>query len=131
MRQFTAPIPRRTDGTGVSYLYCKTATAEHFGFDKLPRPKDQGVLLPSGHVVIPFPIGRRSGANVLNLRIAYAWTPGRKKPDQLRIRIGGSPVMDTVQVLTNILNESGKDWLYICNHNGNRLSTSCFHSVAV
>ena len=129
--QYHRPIPKRTDGSGVSWLMCKTATAEHFGFDKLDRPKDQGVLLPSGQRAIYMTNAKFSGANTLNLRIAYAWTPGRKKPDMVRIRIGGSPVQDTLQVLTNILNESGKEWLWLTNKNGNRLSTSCFHSVAV
>jgi hypothetical protein len=124
-------IPRRSDGSGVSWIYCKNATAEHFGFDKLPSPKDQGFPLPGSNYVFSYPPTKLGGANNLSLRIAYAWTPGRIKPDMVRVRLGGNPVMETVQVLTNILNESGRDWLWICNHHGNKLSRSAFHSAAV
>jgi hypothetical protein len=128
MREFTRAIPRKTDGTGVSFIYCKTATAEHFGFDKLPIPKDYGVPNPSGNGHLIYMTPRKGGANNLNLRIAYEWRSGRKKPHMARFRLGGNPIMDTVQVMTNILNESGVDWLFIANANGNRLSRSCFHS---
>lgn len=129
--QTRIPIPRKTDGSGVSWIFCKNATAEHFGFDQLARPKDYGVLLPSGRRVSYFNPAKYGGANNLSLRIAYAWTKGRIKPDAVRVRLGGNPVMDTVQVLTNILNESGKDWLWICNHHGNRLNRGFFHTDAV
>ncbi len=105
--QTQIPIPKKADGSGLAWLYCKRATAEHFGFDKLPSPQDQGVLLPNGERRIFWANVKHGGANNLSLRIAYAWTPGRIKPDMVRVRVGGNPVMDTVQVLTNILNESG------------------------
>ena len=64
----------------------------------------------------------------MSLRIAYAWAPGKTKPYMTRFRLTGDVVMDTVQVVTNFLNESGVEWLYIANKNGNRLSRSAFHS---
>ena len=131
MREFTRAIPRKTDGTGVSYIYCKTATAEFFKFDKFPIPDDYGVPDPSGNGRLVYMRSRKGGANNLNLRIAYEWRSGGKKPYMVRIRLGGDPVMDTVQVLTNYLNETGVKWLYICNANGNKLSRSCFHSDGV
>lgn len=131
MREFTRAIPRKTDGTGVAFIHCRTATAEHFGFDKLPIPKDYGVSDPSGDGRLIYVTGRKGGANNLNLRIAYEWRSGRKKPYMTRFRLGGNPIMDTVQVMTNILNESGVDWLYIANANGNKVSRSCFHSDAL
>lgn len=130
-RQYTRFIPRRTDGSGVCAIHCQTATAEYFGFDKFPVPKDHGIPNPSGQGrIIAWPSNKR-GANNMSLRIAYARTPGRQKPDMTRFRISGDPVLDTVQVITNFLNESGVDWLYIANRNGNPLSRSAFHSDAV
>jgi hypothetical protein len=131
MREYTRAIPRRTDGTGVSFIHCKTATAEYFGFDKLPIPEDYGIPDPSGDGRLIYVTSRKGGANNLNLRIAYEWRSDGKKPYMARFRLGGNPIMDTVQVMTNILNESGVDWLFIANANGNRLSRSCFHSDAV
>lgn len=131
MSQSTTYIPRRTDGSGVCALHCQTATQEYFGFDKFPVPKDHGVLDPSGkYRIFAWPSGKR-GANNLSLRIAYAWTPGRKKPDMARFRLSGDAVMDTVQVVANFLNQSGVEWLYIANKNGNPLSRSAFHSDSV
>ena len=131
MRQSTTYIPRRTDGSGVCAIHCQTATQEYFGFDKFPIPKDQGVLDPTGKYKIFVMPGNKRGANNMSLRIAYARTPGRQKPDMARFRISGDPVMDTVQVITNFLNETGVNWLYIANRNGNPLSRSAFHSDAV
>ena len=131
MRETVTPLARRTDGTGVSFLFCKRATRDYFGFDKLPIPKDHGIPDPSGKGRLIYMQPRKTGANSLNLRIAYAWRAKGQKPSMVRIRLGGNPVMDTVQVLTNLLDESGVDWLYIANADGARLSRSCFHSAAV
>ena len=130
MRETTTPFPRRTDGSGVCFLYCKRATRDYFKFDQLPVPDDYGVPDPSGQGRLVYMRMRKGGANNLNLRIAYAWSAKGKKPYMVRIRIGGDPCMDSVQVLTNYLNETGVEWLYICNANGNRLSRSHFHSSA-
>lgn len=130
-RQYTRYIARRTDGSGVCALHCQTATADYFGFDKFPVPKDHGILDPTGKYRMFGCPGNKRGANNMSLRIAYSRTPGRQKPNMTRFRISGDPVLDTVQVITNFLNESGVDWLYIANKNGNPLSRSAFHSDAV
>ena len=131
MRDSITPIARTTEGTGVSFLMCKRATRDFFGMDKFPVPKDYGVLDPTGQYRMVSMGSSKRGANNLNLRIAYEWRSGGKKPHMVRVRIAGNPIMDTVQVLTNLLNESGVDWLYIANANGNRLSRSYFHSDAL
>lgn len=131
MREFVRAIPRKTDGTGVSYIYTKTATAEHFGFDKFPIPKDHGILDPTGQYRMIVPNSYKGGANNLSLRIAYEWRSGGKKPYMSRFRLGGDPIMDTVQVVCNYLNETGVKWLYIANKHGCKLSRSSFHSDAV
>lgn len=128
MRETVTPFPRRTDGSGVCFLYCKRATRDYFKLDQLPFPEDHGVPDPSGKGRLIYMSTRKGGANNLNLRIAYEWRSRGQKPYMVRLRIGGDPCMDTVQVLTNYLNETGVEWLYICNANGNRLSRSCFHS---
>jgi hypothetical protein len=99
--------------------------------DQFPVPEDYGVLDPTGKYRLITMGGSKRGANNLNLRIAYEWRPDGKKPHMVRVRLSGNPVMDTVQVLTNHLNESGVEWLYIANANGNKLSRSCFHSDAL
>jgi hypothetical protein len=131
MRETTIPFARHTDGTGVCLLYMRRGSAEYFGFDKLPRPKDYGVLDPTGKYYVRTMPSKKGGANNLSLRIAYSWPAGRKKPYMTRLRIGGDPCLDSVQVLTNHLNEQGVDWLWFCKANGGRLSSSCFHSDAV
>ena len=131
MRDSITPIPRRTDGTGVSFVMCKRATRDYFRMDQFPVPEDYGVLDPTGKYRKVVMGSSKRGANNLNLRIAYEWRSGGKKPYMVRVRLSGNPVMDTVQVLTNYLNESGVEWLYICNANGNKLSRSCFHSDAL
>ena len=131
MRETVTPIARRTDGTGVSFIYCKRATRDYFGFDKLPLPEDHGIPDPSGNGRLIYMQPRKTGANSLNLRIAYAWRGKGQKPSMVRVRIGGTPVLDTVQVLTNHLNASGVDWLYICNADGNRFVRGSFQSDAL
>ena len=131
MREVTIPFARRTDGTGVCFLYIKRASAEFFKFDQLPTPKDYGVPDPSGKYRLVNMSGKKGGANNLSLRVAYDWPSGRKAPYMARLRIGGDPCMDSVQVLTEHLNESGVEWLWFTKANGARLSRSSFHSSSL
>ena len=131
MRQVAIPFPRRTNGTGVCFLHMRKGSAEHFGFDKLPTPKDYGRLDPSGQFREIIVASKRGGANNLSLRVAYDWPSGRKAPYMARLRIGGDPCMDSVQVLTEHLNESGVEWLWFTKANGARLSRSSFHSSSL
>ena len=64
----------------------------------------------------------------MSLRIAYEWPSGKQKPLMTRFRLTGDVVKDTVQVITDHLNKTGVEWLYIANKDGNRLSRSAFHS---
>ena len=130
MREMTIPFARRSDGTGVCLLYIKRANAEYFGFDKLPTPKDYGFPDPSGKYRLTYWTGKKGGANNLSLRIAYSWPTGRKKPYTARLRIGGDPCLDSVQVLTDYLNETGVEWLWFCKAHGGMLSSSCFRSTS-
>lgn len=131
MREVTIPFARRTDGTGYCLLYMKRASAEYFKFDQLPTPEDYGVLDPTGKYRVRVMASKKGGANNLSLRIAYDWPSGRKAPYMTRLRIGGDPILDSVQVLTNHLNKSGVEWLWFTKANGARLSRSCFHSDAL
>ena len=127
-RQISFPFARTTAGVGTAWMFCSVGAAEYFRLHDLPRPQDDGVSEPSGGYRLmswPDKLGRMNG---LNLRIAYAWSEGSKKPSMARFRLGGDPVMDTVQVVVDHLNASGVEWLWICNRHGNRLSRSAFHS---
>lgn len=128
MREECRAIPRRTNGSGHVFLWIRKASFDYYDFSQFPVPQDYGVLDPSGQYrFVPWH-DAKGGCNSLSLRIAYAWAPGKTKPYMTRFRLTGDVVMDTVQVVTNFLNESGVEWLYIANKNGNRLSRSAFHS---
>ena len=129
MRQVTIPFPRRTDGTGVCFLHMRKGSAEHFGLDKLPTPDEYGSLDPGGQFRTIRLVSKRGGANNLSLRIAYEWPAGAEKPHMTRLRISGDPCLDTVQVLTDHLNETGVKWLWFCKAHGGMLSSSCFRST--
>ena len=130
MQNWTGYMPKRTDGTGVVRIDMRSGNAAHFRLGELPSPKDHGVPLPGGDGrLIYVPTGRR-GANNICYRIAYQAFPGSRKPHMCRFRLSSDAVMDTLQVLTNHLNETGIDWLYLCNSHGNPISKSAFHSNA-
>jgi hypothetical protein len=131
LRQSCTLLPRRLDGTGICYLFCKESTRLHFKMNEFPIPEDYGLDNPRRQSRGYYFPGRIGGANNANLRIAYGWTPGRKSSDKVRIRIAGDPLMETCQVLTNLLNASGVKWFYLCNANGAKLSRGYFHSDAV
>lgn len=128
MREECRVIPGRTNGRRYAFLWIRKASFDYYRFGEFPVPQDYGVLDPSGkYRIVPWS-NAKGGSNSLSLRIAYAWAPGKQKPYMTRFRLTGDVVMDTVQVVTNYLNESGVEWLYIANKNGNRLSRSAFHS---
>jgi hypothetical protein len=110
------------------FLWIRKASFDYYRFSQFPVPQDYGVMDPSGKYRVAPMHDAKGGCNSLSLRIAYAWAPGKTKPYMTRFRLTGDVVMDTVQVVTNYLNESGVEWLYIANKNGSRLSRSAFHS---
>ena len=129
--EWTTYIARNTDGSGVVALYMSAGNMRYFGLDQLPSPKDHGVPDPSGkYRFFQTPI-RQGGANKGSFRIAYAERPTSTKPSMTRFRLDTNYCLDTLQVLTNHLNDLGVDWLYLCNAHGNRLSKSSFHSNAL
>ncbi len=131
MQEAVTAIPGRSDGSRYAFLWCRRASFNYYRFDQFPVPQDYGVMDPGGkYRMVPWNSGK-GGSNSLSLRIAYAWAPGKQKPYMTRFRLTGDVVLDTVQVVTNYLNETGVEWLYIANKNGNRLSRSAFHSEAV
>lgn len=131
MRHEAYPFPRKLSGEGTAWLHCKVGTAEHFRLNELPLPSDYGVVDEATGYVYRNWTGPLRGANNFNLRIAYAWPEGKNKPLMARIRIGGNPVLETVQVLCNHLDEMGVTWLWICNANGGKLNRNAFHSDAL
>jgi hypothetical protein len=127
-REKGRPICGRADGSRHAFIWCRRATFDYFRFDELPVPQDHGVPDPSGkYQYIPW-ASPKGGCNGLSLRIAYEWPSGKQKPLMTRFRLTGDVVKDTVQVITDHLNKTGVEWLYIANKDGNRLSRSAFHS---
>ena len=129
MRNWTGWMPKRTDGSGVVRIDMRTGSAKHFRLGELPSPKDHGRPLPGSNRRLIYMPTRRRGANNFSYRIAYESFPGSGKPHMARFRLSSDAVLDTLQVLTNHLNETGVDWLWLCNAHGNPISRSCFHAI--
>ena len=131
MRNWTGYMPARTDGSGVVRIDMRSANAQYFRLSELPSPQDHGVQLPgSERRLVYMPSGRRGASNG-SFRIAYQLFPGHKKPHMARFRLSSRWTLDTLQVLTDHLNEKEIDWLYLCNEHGNQISRSCFQSDAL
>ena len=131
MRNWTGYMPARTDGSGVVRIDMRSGNAEYFRLGELPSPQDHGVELPGSDRRLIYMPSRRRGASNGSFRIAYQLSPGRKKPHMARFRLSSRWTLDTLQVLTNHLNEKAIDWLYLCNEHGNQISRSCFQSDAL
>lgn len=131
MRNWTGYMPARTDGSGVVRIEMRSGNAEYFRLGELPSPQDHGVELPGGEGRLIYMPARRRGANNGSFRIAYQPLIGGKKPHMARFRLASRWTLDTLQVLTNHLNEKQVDWLWLANEHGNPISRSCFHSIAL
>jgi len=131
MRNWTGYMPARTDGSGVVRIDMRSGNAEYFKLGQLPSPQDHGVELPGGEGRLITMPTRRRGANNGSFRIAYQAMSGGQKPHMARFRLGSRWTLDTLQVLTNHLNEKGVDWLWLANEHGNPVSRGCFHSNAL
>lgn len=129
--EWTTYIARNTDGSGVVALYMSAGNMRYFGLDQLPSPKDHGVSDPSGKYSFFHTPTRKGGANKGNFRIAVAPSATSKKPRMTRFRLDSNYCLDTLQVLTNHLNNLGVDWLYLCNAHGNPVSKSAFRSTSL
>lgn len=124
-------VPKRLDGSGVIGFHAQLATIRYFKLDTFPSPEDHGVPNPSGKGrLIAWPSSKR-GANNGSFRIAYEAVPGRQKPRMARFRLSGGHVMETLQVITNMLNSTDVPWLYLANAHGNPISRSAFRSTAL
>ena len=131
MRDWAIAIPKRVDGTGYVKLRMRAGNMRYFGLDQFPAPKDYGVHLPSGNVLVYNRGTPKQGANNGSFRIAYEAAPGRSKPHMVRFRLDSGHVMETLQVLTDMLNSTEVPWLWLTNAHGNQISRSCFMSDAL
>ena len=130
MRDWQVSIPRSVDGSGVVFLSMRAGNMKHFGLDKFPSPEDYGVVDPSGTFrFVPWP-SKRGGANQASLRIAYRWTPEKKKPHMCRFRLSSNWKMETLEVITNYLRENYDGPFEIRNGFGNNVWKSCFSSIS-
>ena len=122
-------IPKRLDGSGVIHLRMRRANLEALKLDQFPAPKDYGRINPiTGTRYITPPTVNR-GANQGYFRVAYAWNPEGSRPHTVSFTLSSRFVDETLQVITNHLNDMGVDWLYLCNRHGNPVSRSCFRST--
>ena len=129
MWDWTVRVPVRMDGSGVATLSMRAGNMRHFGLDKFPSPKDYGSLDPvTGRRIAPMQI-RFGGANQGSFRLAHNWTPGKKKPDMCRFRLGSSFKIETLQVITDWLRENYDGWFEIRNEGGNNLNSRHFKSL--
>ena len=129
--EWTTYIARNTDGSGAVALYMSAGNMRYFGLDQLPSPKDHGIPDPSGKYHFMRAPTRQGGANKGSFRIAVAASSTSQKPRMTRFRLDSNYCLDTLQVLTNHLNDLGVNWLYLCNAHGNPVSRSAFRSTSL
>ena len=122
-------IPKKLDGSGVVHLSMRKANLIALRLDEFPRPKDYGRPNPGGTGYRISPYLRNAGPNQGYFRVAYAWNPQSAKPHTASFRLSCEYTMETLQVITDHLNEKEVEWLYLTNRFGNPVSRSCFSST--
>ena len=71
------------------------------------------------------------GTTCGSYRIALRQFTESGKPRMCRFTLSSGYVMESLEVLTNHLNEKNIEWLWIANKHGNPVSTSCLRSTAL
>ena len=136
---FVVPYPTRLQsvliegrivGSKALLIQAKRQTIAHFKLDQLPPPKPEESDLP----------GRQKGTRYVgsvhrrkldsSYRIAYKSRGPGLKPLWARFGFIGPATLQTLQIVTDHLNDSGVEWLWLCNANGARLPQRCFSSRA-
>ena len=127
-RRCVTLIPKRPDGSGVVALGMVGQNMRHFGFDVADIPED--ALDPSTADQVGIVL-RTTRANFGGswYRIATRERSDARKPESWSFRLSSEHSKDTLQWVTNHLNQTGVEWLYLCNAHGNPLSRSSFRSM--
>ena len=92
----------------------------------IPNPPPSDPVYGNGRY-FPDP-GRTRNKSVGSYRIAYAVNPASPKPHMARFRLSSGYTMATLYWLTDYLNSSGVEWLWLTNANGAPLSRSSLRS---
>lgn len=121
-------IPKRPDGSGVVALGMVGGNMRHFGFDVADIPADALVPSTGGQVGIALRTIRANFGGSW-YRIATRFRDDARRPEMWSFRLSSEHNRDTLQWITNHLNSTGVEWLYLCNKHGNPLSRSSFRSV--
>lgn len=126
---WSVPLAKRLDGTGVVHLRMRRGSLVALKLDQFPTPQEYGRINPvtGTRYITPRTVTR--GANQGYFRVAYAWNPEGTRPHTASFALSSSFNMETLQVITDHLNEMQVDWLYLTNRNGNLISPSCFRST--
>ena len=136
---FVVPYPTRLEklwiegrvvGSKGLLLQAKRQTISHFKLDQLPPPKAEQGELPGDQKLTRYvgSVHRRKLDSAY--RIAHTSRGPGLKPLTSRIGFIGPATLQTLQIITDHLNDSGVDWLWLTNANGARLPQRCFSSRA-
>jgi hypothetical protein len=129
-RHWWGVMPKKTDGSGYVFIRMAAGNAAYFKLDELPDPPDLYRTNPeTGTRTLQMRkvgVGKTCGSYRIALR---EFTEGGV-PRTVRFTLSSGYVMESLEVLTNHLNEKNIEWLWIANKNGNPVSTSCLRSTA-
>lgn len=120
-------VPGNSGWTKTVRLFCSQATADYFKLFEVPDPPGSDPVYGNGSQFRD--PGRTRTKATGWYRIAYDENPGSSKPHTTRFRLSSGHTLQTLAWLTDYLNSTGVDWLWLCNAHGNPLSRSAFRSV--
>ena len=126
---WSVPLAKRLDGSGVVHLRMRRGSLVALKLDQLPTPQEYGRIDPLSGARLITPRSVTRGVNQGYFRVAYAWNPNGPRPHTASFSLSSRFSDETLQVITNHLNDKGVDWLYLCNRHGNPISRSCFRST--
>ena len=121
-------VPANAGWTKSCRLFMRYASMRAFKLLEIPDPPPSDPIHGNrSYLADP---GRTRTKSVGIYRIAYAPNPGSQKPHMARFRLSSGYTQATLLWLTDYLNSSGVDWMYLTNRFGNPLSRSAFWSTS-
>jgi hypothetical protein len=122
-------LPNAPGGRNRITLSTQKATAEYFRLFELSDPV--GLDSADGDYLYRRDPGRTRTQNTGWYRIAYAPNPSGNGTLASRFRLSSGHTRATLAYLSDHINSTGVDWLWLTNAHGNPLSRSAFRSDAL
>ena len=113
--QVTIWMPAKLNGTGRCRLFIASAAADYFQLWQIPshqnRLKEKRIFMD---------LGRTRKQTTAAYRIARASGSVGSKPAMTRFRLTSGHTRETLAYLSDYLNTTDVDWLWLTNRHGNR-----------